>query len=218
MAKQTPARRGRPPKARPPRLKRVPQTPRAADALDAIVIAAERVLERHGISGLTTNRIAEVAGVSIGTLYQYFPNREAIVAALYERYIAQYAPILPSVLTDQESTPLDVLVDQLVAATLDVYERQPPIHRHLYQLRTSSEMHGPISKHLDAITAFVAGFLERRGFPSGEETHARAFVLVRAFEGVAMGLAELPDGLAPRAVGRAIATMINAYMTASRDE
>ena len=50
--------------------------------------AATRIIDKDGLEGLTTNRIAETAGISIGTLYQYFPDKAAIVRTLAERYNA----------------------------------------------------------------------------------------------------------------------------------
>ena len=64
-----------------------PRQPRAQATTDAIVEAAARILESG--EALTTNRTAEVAGVSIGSLYQYFPNKEAVLAALIRREDAQ---------------------------------------------------------------------------------------------------------------------------------
>ena len=58
---------------------------RARATQTAIIEAAARILEGNGRDGLTTNRVADRAGVSIGSLYQYFPNKEAIVAALLRR-------------------------------------------------------------------------------------------------------------------------------------
>jgi AcrR family transcriptional regulator len=57
--------------------------------VDEILTAAAQVFEVHGYAAGTTNRIAERAGVSIGTLYQYFPSKEAIAVALLERHIAE---------------------------------------------------------------------------------------------------------------------------------
>src|SRR5580765_1998696 len=62
-----------------------PRQGRSQVTVDAIVTAAERVIERTGVTGLTTTAVAEIAGVSIGSLYQYFPNREAILGAVVER-------------------------------------------------------------------------------------------------------------------------------------
>jgi AcrR family transcriptional regulator len=60
-----------------------PKQARARQAVAAIEQACLKILEEEGSQHLTTNRIAEVAGVNIGSLYQYFPNKEAIVAAVY---------------------------------------------------------------------------------------------------------------------------------------
>ncbi|MFL9872395.1 TetR/AcrR family transcriptional regulator [Paraburkholderia megapolitana] len=65
--------------------RKAPLQRRAAATVDAIVEAAARILETQGPSGYTTNAVAERAGVSIGSLYQYFPNRDALTAALIER-------------------------------------------------------------------------------------------------------------------------------------
>lgn len=64
--------------------RRVPNQSRARLTVDSIVQAAQQLLDEDGPHALTTRRIAERAGVSIGSLYQYFPNREAIVAQLFE--------------------------------------------------------------------------------------------------------------------------------------
>src|ERR1700727_158166 len=62
---------------------------RAQATVDAIVEAAAQVFESLGYAAATTNRIAERAGVSIGSLYQYFPNKDAILVALARRHLAE---------------------------------------------------------------------------------------------------------------------------------
>lgn len=80
--------------------RKYPAQPRSVDTVATILEAAARILERHGFAGYNTNAVAELAGVSIGSLYQYFPNKDALVAALVERETA-------------------VLLDELSAATAD---------------------------------------------------------------------------------------------------
>lgn len=65
--------------------RRMPVQSRAKATCDAILTAAARVLEDHGDAAFTTNRVADRAGVSIGSLYQYYPNKESILVALAER-------------------------------------------------------------------------------------------------------------------------------------
>lgn len=68
--------------------RRRPKQARSLATFDSILEAAEQVLEREGPEGLNTNRIAERAGVSVGTLYQYFPDKAAILLAAARRSLA----------------------------------------------------------------------------------------------------------------------------------
>jgi AcrR family transcriptional regulator len=68
--------------------RKAPTQRRAAATVEAILEAAARILETQGLEGYTTNAVAERAGVSIGSLYQYFPNRDPLTAALIERETA----------------------------------------------------------------------------------------------------------------------------------
>ncbi|MFC3712705.1 TetR/AcrR family transcriptional regulator [Sphingoaurantiacus capsulatus] len=65
--------------------RKMPVQPRAQATVEAILAAAAGILEREGPTRLTTNAVAAQAGVSIGSLYQYFPNKQALTAALIER-------------------------------------------------------------------------------------------------------------------------------------
>lgn len=76
----TPAR-----KTSPVRQRKAPQQRRSADTVAAIVEAAARILETKGFEGFNTNAVAGSAGVSIGSLYQYFPGKHALLSALIQR-------------------------------------------------------------------------------------------------------------------------------------
>ena len=64
-----------------------PSQARSKATVEAILVAAAQVFRRQGYAGATTDRIAERAGVSVGSLYQYFPNKDAILVALTERHV-----------------------------------------------------------------------------------------------------------------------------------
>src|SRR6266702_838532 len=81
MPKTTAAQRLKPRKS--------PVQRRSAQTVEAVLEAAARILETRGLAACTTNAVAERAGVSIGSLYQYFPNRDALTVALIERETAQ---------------------------------------------------------------------------------------------------------------------------------
>ena len=55
--------------------------------MEDVLAAVPVVVKRHGAASVTTNRIAEVAGVSIGSLYQYFPDKRSVFSALHERHV-----------------------------------------------------------------------------------------------------------------------------------
>ena len=77
-----------------PRLRRVPRQARSRERLRRLLDAAEALLVAEGPGALTTTRVAEAAGVSVGSLYQYLPDKEAIVEALAGRYLAEFEGLM----------------------------------------------------------------------------------------------------------------------------
>ncbi|HWW03929.1 TetR/AcrR family transcriptional regulator [Collimonas sp.] len=69
--------------------RKLPVQARSAQTVEAVLEATARILETQGLAACTTNAVAERAGVSVGSLYQYFPNRDALTVALIERETAQ---------------------------------------------------------------------------------------------------------------------------------
>lgn len=92
-----------------------PRQGRSRQTVATILEAAARVFEEAGPDGATTNAIAERAGVSIGSLYQYFPNKLAIIHALIDRYQQELREVWDKVLaTRHADRPLDEVVDQAI--------------------------------------------------------------------------------------------------------
>jgi len=116
--------------ARPKRssVRREPKQPRARQTADAVLAAAVRVLKREGYSALTTNRIAEVAGVSIGSLYQYYPDKSAIFEALHQRHINEIDRIVEGTLVEHAASSLDALIRALVEAMVNAHAADPELH------------------------------------------------------------------------------------------
>ena len=77
-----------------PRLRRVPRQARSRERLARMLDAAEELLVAEGPGALTTTRVASAAGVSVGSLYQYLPDKEAIVEALAGRYLAEFEGLM----------------------------------------------------------------------------------------------------------------------------
>jgi AcrR family transcriptional regulator len=117
----------------PPRTRTVPRKmpkqQRSKETVDVILAATARVLVKEGFDRASTNRIAEAAGVSIGSLYQYFPSKEALVAALVERHIDSMAGQLEAEMTAVADAPLDVAVRRMVTLMMDAHAVEPELHR-----------------------------------------------------------------------------------------
>jgi AcrR family transcriptional regulator len=107
--------------------RRQPKQLRALQTVDAVLEAAVRVLKREGFDALTTNRIAEVAGVSIGSLYQYFPDKGAIFAALHRRHIEEIDRLVGAQLTRHAASSLDELIRAMIEAMIDAHMADPEL-------------------------------------------------------------------------------------------
>jgi AcrR family transcriptional regulator len=109
--------------------RRPPVQLRARRTVEAILDGVIRILKREGFEAVTTNRIAEVAGVSIGSVYQYFPDKRAIFLALHERHVQQIDQVIQSALVQNASWPLDRLVRALIEAMIDAHTVDPELHQ-----------------------------------------------------------------------------------------
>jgi AcrR family transcriptional regulator len=112
-------------------MRKVPRQARSQATTDALLDAAAHILGDRGWAGLTTNAVAEVAGVSIGSLYQYFPNKLALIEAVRQRHFDQVLGVLRAAADDKATRARRVvaLVDGMIA----VHRRYPAAHRVLLE-------------------------------------------------------------------------------------
>ena len=102
---------------------------RSQATVEALLDATARVLTRLGYDRASTNRIAATAGVSVGSLYQYFPNKEALVAALVARHNREMLALLRDALKEVASLDLATAIAKLVRAAVDAHRVDPALHR-----------------------------------------------------------------------------------------
>ncbi|QQC66008.1 TetR/AcrR family transcriptional regulator [Paraburkholderia ginsengisoli] len=102
---------------------------RSRATVDALIEATARILVKDGFDKTSTNRIAEKAGVSVGSLYQYFPSKEALVAAVVERHTEELMHVVRTVLADVAKLPVDEAVRKLVTAAIHAHRIDPELHR-----------------------------------------------------------------------------------------
>ena len=119
--------------ARKPRtsVRKIPRQERSRQTVESILDATARVLTKAGYADLTTNRVAEVAGVSVGSLYQYFPSKEALVDAVLDRDLANLRAELFAGMTDFQARPLRQKVHALIGLLAAAVARHADLHRTL---------------------------------------------------------------------------------------
>jgi AcrR family transcriptional regulator len=110
-----------------------PKQARSRATFEAIVEAGAQLLVSEGYHGLTTNGLAERAGVSIGSLYQYFPNKEAVIASVVERFADRQFEVLVEGLEELADAPAEQVVRHLVQRILEAKRAEPELSRVLLQ-------------------------------------------------------------------------------------
>lgn len=102
---------------------------RSRATVDALIEATARILVRDGFDHASTNRIAREAGVGIGSLYQYYPSKEALVAAVIERHNRDLMAVVLDALAEAMAQPIQAGVRTLVAAAVEAHRVDPRLHR-----------------------------------------------------------------------------------------
>jgi AcrR family transcriptional regulator len=106
---------------------------RSRATVDTLLAATARVLVKEGYDHASTNKIALAAGVSIGSLYQYFPTKEALVAAVIERHIGEMMDIVRESLIRVAPLPLREAARELVRVMIEAHRIEPKLHRVLVE-------------------------------------------------------------------------------------
>jgi AcrR family transcriptional regulator len=114
--------------AREASARRQPKQRRARETVEAVLDAVVRILKREGVNAVTTNHIAKVAGVSIGSVYQYFPDKRAIFNALHKRHLEEIDRMVETKLMEHAAASLDVLVRAMVEAMIDTHAGDPELY------------------------------------------------------------------------------------------
>lgn len=164
-------------------MRKEPRQARSRATVEIIVRAGARVLGDRGWAGFTTNEVVEVAGVSIGSLYQYFPDKFALVDAIRQRHLDDVLAVMRGLGQDGQS--LNQLVDALVDGMIAAHSIHPSLHRVLLDEvpgdRGSRSAHRAFeTEYLERYRAIVARS-GRRDDPSSEMV---VQVLSAAVEGV----------------------------------
>jgi len=159
---------------------------RSRATVDALLEATARILVREGFEKTSTNRIAEVAGVSVGSLYQYFPSKEALVAAVIERHNEEIMGIVRAALGEVADLPIDKAVRKLVTVAIEAHRVNPKLHRVLAEQIPRTGQLAEVEAFNREVHTLVRSYLEsRRKEMRKVDLDVATFICVSAIEAVA---------------------------------
>ena len=173
---------------------RKPRQERAQHKVELILEAAIRLVDKGGVAALTTNAVAETAGVSIGTLYQYFPNKEAILEALADREMAALSARVLAVLEDPSVASPQERIGRILRAVTSSYGERRRVHRLVMEASLSRR-----GRRVAPLIEQILTLLTSHDRPPNamSMTEAEAFVLTNAFVGIFRAMMTQEDGSIP---------------------
>jgi AcrR family transcriptional regulator len=193
---------------------REPRQGRAREKVELILEATMRLLERDGLTALTTNAVAAKAGVSIGTLYQYFASKDAILDELARREVAGFSEQIMAAVEDPSPMSPEQRTRRIVRAVLKSYGGRKGVHRIVmeYSLSRGSRRVAVLTDRLTGLIASENRREEGRMFLSA----AQAFVITHAMTGVlrAMVAGHGEDAPATDKIEDALAMLFTSYVAA----
>jgi len=164
--------------------RRIPHQARAAETVAAILEGAAQILEAGGVAAFTTNAVAERAGVSIGTLYQYFADKNALLRALAQRETSATLAAIGKALRGETETALEARVRAVVRAMVNAFRGRQRARKAVVQAVLAQgmtvEMLGPITSFL-AQSGAKSGAEPQRGI--ARLSTEQVFVVSRALMG-----------------------------------
>jgi AcrR family transcriptional regulator len=186
--------------------RRNPKQARALETVEIIFQATTRILQQDGLAALNTNFIAERAGISIGTLYQYFPNKEAILVAMARREIETSGNALLKAIAEASSDPQIDLARHAIRVLIATFARQRKVRQILIDTLVAQGFGAELEQNLQKVVQVISSQTERF-LPGRKEPlpPATLFVITRGVSGALraasqeqpalLGLPEFEDAL-----------------------
>ena len=189
--------------------------------VDALLEATTRVLIKEGYDPASTNRVAELAGVSIGSLYQYFPSKEALVAAVIDRHTQEISEVTRRALVKEAALPIEAAAREFVSVAIDGHRVNPKLHGVIAEQIPRVGRLEKIEANVREGYALVRGYLEaHRDEIDIADLDLAAFVLVTVVEALTRTTTVLrrPDILSDEKAGRfvdEVTRLVLRYLQAS---
>jgi AcrR family transcriptional regulator len=197
------------------RVRKQPQQARAQETVRAILEATVQILDREGLDAATTTRIAEVAGVSIGSLYQYFSHRDAVLKALQDREFERTLAMMQRVLADVhlEDAPEQTILDVL-RSLAELYMESPGLHRVLaiegLRVAKAENVHAFDLRVIDLVRHFLT---VTKAPIARRNVEAAAFIVYQSVRATMLAyLLERPPGLDKEGLIEELGELVTGYL------
>jgi AcrR family transcriptional regulator len=165
------------------RPRKAPQQARSAVTIDAIHTATIQVLLVEGVSRLTTTRVAERAGVSVGTMYQYYPHKQALLFAIVERQLASITAAMLGAAERLEGHDLATVAEGLANAWLDAKTADRVASLAIYGIAAEFDLGEAMGRAMQQMTEVIADLLAAAPDARAIDARAAGFMLAAMLGG-----------------------------------
>lgn len=205
------------PSSNQPLARRSPRQDRSQQKVELILEAATRLLEQHAPAAVSTNAIARLAGVSIGTLYQYFPDKDAVFQALMKQELGGLSTRILNAMQGPPPEQPGGRIAEVIRAVLDSYGGREIAHRRLMQYVLERGTSGMLAPLFTQLTASLARGVPGPAQPVVAMAQADAFVLTHAMAGVlrAAVAAEATGGPSREALERSLTRLVLSFVASA---
>jgi len=163
--------------------RKLPTQARARGTVEVILQAARRVLVRRGYAKFTTNEVAKIAGVSIGSLYQYFPNKRALVCAVYEDHVERKTAELRRERRTLAQAPIEEVIRRYAQWMVESHRDDPELHRILVQELPRHGLSPKLAADYEQAIAANRALLEAHAAELAPRNHdLSAFIVIHTME------------------------------------
>ncbi len=195
--------------------RKLPQQDRSRLTVEAILEATTHILTEEGYDKANTNRIAERAGISIGSLYQYFPNKESLMAALMDQHSNEIAALVESKLQNLFDVPPEVAIPELIKAVIAAHAIDPCLHQVLSEEIPRSERPQQMQTADERIAELLRTYLTRwRDRISPQNLDITVFILSRTVESLChSAVIEHPSFVSNSQFEQEVSNLLLLYLT-----
>lgn len=196
--------------------RKTPRQARSEATVDAIFEATVQVLLAEGAQRLTTTRVAARAGVSVGTMYQYFPHKQALLYAVLRRHLDTVAQAVEAACARSHGHPVATVAGSLVAAYVDAKTANLEASRALYLVSAEFDVSGLVNDASKRILEATATALDRSPDAEFDDLPAVAFAVTAALAGaVRVAFERSPTPFTLWSLRAELVTMCQAYLQAA---